>query len=55
MKDSKRFVVVTSINSPNQAMIRSAKGCLADGDRFIVVGDTKSPADFQLDGCSYYG
>ncbi|MCD7109685.1 STELLO glycosyltransferase family protein [Rhizobium sp. DKSPLA3] len=47
-------VVVTSINPPTKAL----KDIATDGrdfySKFIVIGDTKSPADFSLNGCEYY-
>jgi hypothetical protein len=32
-----------------------ARGCQQHGYRFIVIGDVASPADFQLDGCEFFG
>lgn len=48
-------VVLTSIAPPNEVMRRIAADCARLGMRFYVIGDTKSPADFHLDGCDYYG
>jgi STELLO glycosyltransferases len=47
-------VVVTTIHSPNHALREIARGCLDRGFRFIVVGDTKTPPGFRLEGCEYY-
>jgi STELLO glycosyltransferases len=47
-------VVVTSISAPNDALKSLASGALAHRGRFIVIGDAKSPVEFQLDGCEYY-
>lgn len=47
-------VVLTSIAPPNDVMRRIASDCRARGMRFYVVGDTKSPADFELDGCDFF-
>lgn len=47
-------VVVTSISPPNQSLRALAEGSLATGANFIVVGDTKSPSDFSLEGCDFY-
>ena len=47
-------LVVTSISSPNQSLNALAEGARSRGLRFIVVGDTKSPANFNLDGCEFY-
>ena len=50
----KRAVVITSISAPNDVMKAIAKGCIDRGDRFIVIGDTKSPSAFALEGCDFY-
>jgi len=54
MSAARPVIVVTSINAPNQALRSIARGAVAHDHGFIVVGDTKSPPDFHLDGCSYY-
>lgn len=46
-------LVVTSINAPNTALRGLAKGCTKNGWDFIVAGDSKSPADFAIDGCRF--
>jgi hypothetical protein len=48
-------VVLTSIAAPNDVMRRIALDCSQRGMRFYVIGDTKSPSDFTLDGCDYFG
>ena len=48
------FVVITSIAHPNEAMRQLADGSSRLGWRFVVVGDSKSPAHFHLDGCRFY-
>ncbi len=47
-------LVVTSIAGPNEVLQTFARGCQERGYQFIVIGDVPSPADFQLDGCSFY-
>jgi len=47
-------VVVTSIAAPNPVLRALAGGCRRHGWDFIVIGDAKSPPDFQLDGCRYF-
>lgn len=47
-------VVVTSISQPNAVLHEIAKAAAAKSVSFIVVGDTKSPADFQLEDCSFF-
>lgn len=49
-----RFIVITSINAPNTALRAFAEGGAQHGFRFVVIGDTKSPADFALEGCDFY-
>jgi len=46
-------LIVTSINPPNAVMTSLRDGCREAGVRFICIGDTKSPADFKLDGCEF--
>jgi hypothetical protein len=46
-------LVVTSINPPNTVMRELAAGCIEHGWNFIVAGDGKSPADFNIDGCLF--
>ncbi len=47
-------LVVTSIAAPNAILRSLSIGCQTHGWWFIVVGDSKSPDDFYLDGCDYY-
>jgi hypothetical protein len=54
MKD-KTALVVTSIAPPNAVLGALARGCAEHGFEFIVIGDEKSPADFSLEGCRFYG
>jgi STELLO glycosyltransferases len=48
-------LVVTSINAPTPVMRALRDGCRMAGFRFLVIGDTKSPRDFALDGCEFLG
>lgn len=48
-------LVVTSIAEPNAVLQTLARGCQERGYEFIVIGDVASPADFQLEGCRFYG
>ena len=50
---SETALVVTSISAPNPALKACADGCRQYGIDFFVVGDTKSPDDFSLDGCQF--
>lgn len=47
-------LVITSISPPNHVLRTYAEGCQRHGIDFIVIGDSKSPADFVLDGCDYW-
>ena len=49
----KSAVVLTSIAAPNRVMQAIAEHCRDAGLDFIVIGDTKSPTDFALDGCRF--
>jgi hypothetical protein len=53
MEESKALVI-TSIFAPNDALKQYAKECSGRNVHFIVVGDSKSPSDFELSGCDYY-
>jgi hypothetical protein len=46
-------VIVTSISPPTPLLQALADGCRTAGFRFLLVGDTKSPPDFNLNGCEF--
>lgn len=48
-------LVVTSISDPNPILKALAQGSIALASRFIVIGDSKSPRQFELPGCDFYG
>jgi hypothetical protein len=50
----KAAVIVTSIAGPTDILRLIADGCAAAGWRFILIGDWKSPENFELAGCDYY-
>jgi hypothetical protein len=50
---AKPFIVVTSISPPNKVLREIAAGSASNGFDFIVIGDTKSPSDCQLDECDF--
>jgi STELLO glycosyltransferases len=52
--NKKAWLVVTSISAPNEALGSFATGSAAHDFHFLVIGDAKSPAAFQLNGCDYY-
>lgn len=45
---SERALIVTTINPPNDCLQQLAAGAEKNDIRFIIAGDTKSPADFEL-------
>lgn len=47
-------LIVTSIAAPNAVLQALAHGCREHQFQFIVIGDERSPADFQLEGCRFY-
>lgn len=53
MKD-RRALVITSIAAPNDALKEFAAGCAERNIHFIVIGDSKSPPDFDLKDCDFY-
>ena len=46
-------LVVTSISPPHAILRALASGATKAGVEFIVIGDTKSPPDFALEGCRF--
>lgn len=53
MKD-RYAVVITTINHPTRAVVDIARDCVRLDAHFVVVGDSKSPPDFHLEGTDYY-
>ena len=48
-------LVITSIASDDHPVLRKiAAGSKEHHMNFILIGDTKSPSDFSLDGCDFY-
>lgn len=50
----KTSLVVTSINAPNTALRTLASGCVNHGWDMVLAGDSKTPADFNIDGCRFF-
>src|SRR4051812_24541315 len=46
-------LVLTSINAPNPVLKSLRDGARDANVRFIVIGATKSPAEFALQGCEF--
>ena len=51
---SRVAVIITSISAPNAVMKSIAEEAMKNKVDFIVIGDSKSPADFTLKGCDFY-
>jgi hypothetical protein len=51
---SSTALVITSISHPNAQLTRFAEESARHGCRFILIGDSKSPADFELLSCDYW-
>ena len=51
---AKAALVITSIAAPNEALKKYAHLAKANNIGFILIGDTKSPADFSLNGCDFW-
>jgi len=47
-------IVVTSIFEPNAPLRELARGAKQNGWDFIIVGDSKSPANFFLEGAQFF-
>lgn len=52
--DEKKYLVITSIAAPNQALKELAAGSIEKGFKFIVIGDEASPPGFNIEGCDFY-
>jgi hypothetical protein len=50
---NKRSLVVTSIAAPNKALKELSLGAIQCGVEFYVIGDMKTPKDFQLQGSNF--
>lgn len=49
------FLIITSIaNDKHPVLKQFAKETIENNISFIVIGDTKSPEEFNLTGCDYY-
>lgn len=51
-----KSLIITSIANDKHPILNSfAVECKKRNLEFIVIGDTKSPTDFQLEGCDFWG
>lgn len=51
---SKSLVITSIANDQHPVLKQFAKECREHNTPFIVIGDTKSPASFELDGCDFW-
>lgn len=52
---AKKTLIITSIADDKHPILKQfAKECKEQKFDYIVIGDTKSPADFKLEGCDYW-
>jgi len=49
----KKYLIITTINSPNKVLKDIAEQCIANDNYLIVVGDKKTPGDFELNSAIY--
>lgn len=49
----KKYLIVTTINSPTDAVLSLANGANQNDVSFIIVGDTKTPNEFYVNGTKY--
>ena len=51
---SKSLIITSIANDKHPILIQFAEECKKRNLNFIVIGDTKSPADFKLEGCDFW-
>lgn len=51
---SKSLIITSIANDKHPILIQFAEECKKRNLPFIVMGDTKSPAEFNLDGCDFW-
>lgn len=51
---SKSLIITSIANDQHPILKQFATECKTQNVSFIVMGDTKSPADFKLEGCDYW-
>jgi len=52
---TKTALIITSVSRPSKILSSFAEGSRGHGIDFIVIGDVKSPKDFYLPGCDFWG
>lgn len=51
---AKTAIVITSVHQPNGVIREIARECACRSLDFLVIGDVSSPAEFCVEGCSFY-
>ena len=51
---SKSLIITSIANDKHPILKQFAEECKTQNVPFIVIGDTKSPANFQLEGCDFW-
>jgi hypothetical protein len=51
---NKTSIIVTTINTPNKAIKALSNGAIKKNWDFIIIGDQKSPKDYNLAGVKYF-
>jgi hypothetical protein len=51
---SKSLIITSIANDQHPILKQFAEECKMHNTPFIVIGDTKSPKDFKLEGCDYW-
>src|SRR5438309_1550991 len=54
MSEKKTLVITSIANDKHPILNTFAAECKNRSLDFIVIGDTKSPGEFQLDGCDFW-
>ncbi len=49
-----KYLVITSISKPNNALKIFSEQCKQNNTKFVLIGDNKSPKDFELANCDYW-
>lgn len=55
MSEKKALIITSIANDQHHILKQFATECKNRNINFIVIGDTKSPSDFKLDGCDFWG
>jgi len=54
MSEKKTLIITSIANDQHHILKQFAIECKNHNVDFIVIGDTKSPANFKLEGCDFW-